>query len=439
MYLGIDIGTSSVKVVLIDGEQRLIASRSEPLVVDRPRSRLVGAGPESWIERRRPPSMRSPPSTARRSRRSAASAFPARCTARRSSIMPTAPLRPCILWNDGRAAEEAAALDADPRFRELTGNIVFPGFTAPKLVWVHKHEPEIFGDIAQGPPAEGLSSASGSPATTRPTCRTRPAPRGSTSAARDWSDELLAATASRPRRSMPDALSRASAATGHLRAAAGQPLGHATGGRDRRRRRRQCRLGLRRRRGQRPAPPSSRSARRACSSSPTTASGRIPASAVHAFCHALPDTWHQMGVMLSAAASLEWLAGVVGVPAAELADARAGPARGSRPRPLPSLSLRRADAAQRRRRRAAPSPASTQTTGAAELAPRRHGRRRLRFRRLPRRARRRRHECGAGDRRRRRLALARTGCRSSPTSSSIPIDVPADGDLARPSARRGSA
>src|SRR3954464_8451204 len=44
------------------------------------------------------------------------------------------PLRPCILWNDGRAAEEAAELDADPRFRAITGNIVFPGFTAPKLL-----------------------------------------------------------------------------------------------------------------------------------------------------------------------------------------------------------------------------------------------------------------------------------------------------------------
>jgi xylulokinase len=53
-------------------------------------------------------------------------------------------LRPCILWNDTRAAIEAAALDQNPVFREVSGNIVFPGFTAPKLAWIAKHEPEIF-------------------------------------------------------------------------------------------------------------------------------------------------------------------------------------------------------------------------------------------------------------------------------------------------------
>jgi xylulokinase len=48
-------------------------------------------------------------------------------------------LRPCILWNDTRAATEAAALDQTAVFRSVSGNIVFPGFTAPKLSWVAKH------------------------------------------------------------------------------------------------------------------------------------------------------------------------------------------------------------------------------------------------------------------------------------------------------------
>ena len=56
-------------------------------------------------------------------------------------------LRPCILWNDTRSHAEAAALDADPRFRKITGNIVFPGFTAPKLAWVKNNEPD---DLRQG-------------------------------------------------------------------------------------------------------------------------------------------------------------------------------------------------------------------------------------------------------------------------------------------------
>ena len=57
------------------------------------------------------------------------------------------PMRPAILWNDSRAHEEAAELDAEPSFRAITGNIVFPGFTAPKLVWLARHEPEIFARI----------------------------------------------------------------------------------------------------------------------------------------------------------------------------------------------------------------------------------------------------------------------------------------------------
>lgn len=44
---------------------------------------------------------------------------------------------------------EADELNKDPRFHEITGNLVFPGFTAPKLVWVKKHEPEVFEKVAK--------------------------------------------------------------------------------------------------------------------------------------------------------------------------------------------------------------------------------------------------------------------------------------------------
>ena len=70
--------------------------------------------------------------------------------------------------------------------------------------------------------------------------------------------------------------------------------------------------------------------------------------AVHAFCHAIPDTWHQMGVILSATDSLEWLARIAGRRAAELA-AEVAPA-GPSPRHLPPLPLGRAHALERRRR-----------------------------------------------------------------------------------------
>lgn len=79
--------------------------------------------------------------------RSAASAFPARCTVRHCS---TKAMRCCghaYCGNDTRSFREAAALDGDPQFRALTGNIVFPGFTAPKLAWVRENEPEIFARV----------------------------------------------------------------------------------------------------------------------------------------------------------------------------------------------------------------------------------------------------------------------------------------------------
>ena len=59
------------------------------------------------------------------------------------------PLRPCILWNDTRSHAEAAAMNAEARFLQITGNLVFPGFTAPKLAWVRKNEPELFAAVAK--------------------------------------------------------------------------------------------------------------------------------------------------------------------------------------------------------------------------------------------------------------------------------------------------
>ena len=61
-------------------------------------------------------------------------------------------IRPCILWNDGRSSEETRYLNhaiGKDRLLNLTGNIAFPGFTAPKLMWVEKHEPELYKKIAK--------------------------------------------------------------------------------------------------------------------------------------------------------------------------------------------------------------------------------------------------------------------------------------------------
>ena len=58
------------------------------------------------------------------------------------------PLRPAILWNDGRSDAECPQLEAaEPRSRDITGNIAMPGFTAPKLLWVRTHEPGVFARV----------------------------------------------------------------------------------------------------------------------------------------------------------------------------------------------------------------------------------------------------------------------------------------------------
>ncbi len=317
MYLGIDIGTSSVKVVLIDADQVIIASESRTLTVERPHPAWSEQDPQSWLDA----------TTAAIDALAKAHAADVKAVRgiglsghmHGATLIDAAdkPLRPCIMWNDGRSSAEAAALDADPRFREITGNIVFPGFTAPKLVWVERNEPETFEKVARvllpkdyvrlwlsGDAASDMSDSAGT--------------SWLDVAKRDWSDALLAAT-NLTRDQMP-ALYEGSETTGTLRAELASRWGMdnppviAGGAGD--------------------------NAAAACGVG-TVAPGAAfvslgtsgvlfvsneafrpnAASAVHAFCHALPDTWHQMGVILSAAACLEWLSGTLGKSAGDLAGA----------------------------------------------------------------------------------------------------------------------
>ncbi|HWV56840.1 MAG TPA: FGGY family carbohydrate kinase, partial [Longimicrobiales bacterium] len=144
MYLGIDVGTSSVKALLVDEGQRIVARGSAPLTVSRPHDGWSEQDPADWVAAVETAidGVRAEAPDALASLRGIGLSG----QMHGATLLDEAdqPLRPCILWNDGRAAAEAAELDADPRFREITGNIVFPGFTAPKLVWVARHEPEVF-------------------------------------------------------------------------------------------------------------------------------------------------------------------------------------------------------------------------------------------------------------------------------------------------------
>ena len=150
MYLGIDLGTSAVKAVLCDDTGRVTAHAGEPLSVSRPRPLWSEQDPEDW--------WRAVDRTVTRLAKTAATGIKGVRAIGLSGQMHGATLlddadcvlRPAILWNDGRSGAECAELEeAEPRSRDVTGNLAMPGFTAPKLLWVRKHEPDIFTRIAR--------------------------------------------------------------------------------------------------------------------------------------------------------------------------------------------------------------------------------------------------------------------------------------------------
>ncbi|MBV1895666.1 MAG: xylulokinase, partial [Rhodobacteraceae bacterium] len=223
-------------------------------------------------------------------------------------------LRPCMLWNDTRSYKQAAWMDAIPDFREISGNIVFPGFTAPKVLWVAENEPEIFAQIAKvllpkdylsfwltGNAVSDMSDSSGT--------------AWVDVGARAWSDRLLDLSGMR-RDQMPDLIEGTDVAgtlRADLAAELGLPKGVSViaGGGD--------------------------NAVAACGvgalgegdgfvslgTSGVLLAARdgfaaSPQTAVHTFCHAIPNAWYQMGVILAATDSLNWLSGIVGQSPADL-------------------------------------------------------------------------------------------------------------------------
>lgn len=314
MYLGLDLGTSGVKAMLIDGNQKIIGSAHGDLDVSRPHPGWSEQEPSHWVR------------ATEEAVAGLKAAHPKELAAVRgiglSGQMHGATLldaddkvlRPCILWNDTRSYHEAAALDADPRFRALTGNIVFPGFTAPKLGWVAKHEPDIFAKVRWvllpkdylrlWLTGEHISEMSDSAGTS-----------WLDTGKRKWSSELLAAT-NLDEKQMPT-LVEGTEAAGKLRGELASKWGIggdvvvAGGAGDNAAS--ACGMGT--------VSHGAAFVSLGTSGVLFAANGSYlpkPESAVHAFCHALPNTWHQMGVILSATDALNWHSGVTGKSAADL-------------------------------------------------------------------------------------------------------------------------
>lgn len=316
MYLGIDIGTSSVKTVLFDGEQRLLAQASEPLTVQRPHPGWSEQDPAAWwdaVLSTIDAVARQHPLGQLRGIGLSGQMHGAVCLDADDRV-----LRPAILWNDGRAMAECAELEsACPNLRAIAGNIAMPGFTAPKLLWLRKHEPDVFAHTdtvllpkdyvrfrLTGHHVSEMSDASGT--------------LWLDVGARDWSDDLLEATGL-TRAHMPR-LVEGSASSGDLlpdlaaRWGITGPVVVAGGAGDNAAA--ACGVGV--------VTPGSAFVSLGTSGVLFVSNDRFSPNtegAVHAFAHAIPDTWHQMGVILSASDSLEWLSRIAGQKPADLAAA----------------------------------------------------------------------------------------------------------------------
>lgn len=313
MYLGIDLGTSGVKTLIINDAQEVVAVATADLEVQRPH--------DGWNEQRADDWITATSDTLASLKASVPDAMAAVTGIGLSGQQHGAtlidntdkPLRPCILWNDTRSHAEAEALSSDANC-EIAGSIIFPGFTAPKLQWVERHEPAIYEQVHKvllpkdylrlwltGEYVSDMSDASGT--------------GWIDIARRDWSPQLLEAGSMR-REQMPE-LVEGSAVSGRLRDELVSQFGFNAGvvvaGGAGDNAASACGMG---------AVADNNAFVSIGTSGVVFASNNSfrpnPASAIHTFCHAVPDTWHQMGVILSATDSLNWFAGMIGTSAADL-------------------------------------------------------------------------------------------------------------------------
>ena len=308
MFLGIDLGTSGVKALLVDSEQAIKAEETAPISSSRSDPPFSEQDPAAWIVAIEKVLDRIKQNSGKDLAAVEAIGLSGHMHGAVLLDAKDEVLRPCIMWNDGRSAKECEELERTADFRGIGGNLVMAGFTAPKLLWVAKREAELFSRIRKvllpkdyvrlwlaGEYCSEMSDASGT--------------LWLDIARRKWSDELLAAC-NLDRSQMPR-LCEGSEISGKLRAIHCQRWGFkpnvviAGGAGDNAAA--ACGMGIVR-----------DSAFLSLGTSgvvfaPTVGFQPCTDKAVHAFCHALPNSWHQMGVILSAASCLEWLARLLGL------------------------------------------------------------------------------------------------------------------------------
>ena len=320
MFLGIDIGTSEVKALLLDEHHQIVGNAGAALDISRPHPGHSEQQPQDWRV--------ATHSALAALRSTQPQAYAAVEAIGLSGQMHGAVLldgnhevlRPAILWNDTRASLECAQMMQElPALPQLAGSLVMPGFTAPKLRWLATHEPAVFTRVAKvllpkdyvrfmltDDFVTDMSDGSGT--------------AWLDVEQRDWSDALLTLTGL-TRQHMPR-LVEGSQASGVLSAASAKQLSLkpgivvAGGG------------------GDNAASAVGMGAVNAGQGFLSLGTSGVlflvtpsympnATSATHAFCHAVPGKWHQMSVMLSAASCLQWATDLLGAESEAALEAKA--------------------------------------------------------------------------------------------------------------------
>jgi xylulokinase len=279
--VGLDVGTTGVKAIAIEEDGEVVARAEESYPLSTPQPGWAEQDPDDWVRA-------SEVALGRLGVEVGAVGLSGQMHGLVSLGAGDTPLRPAILWNDQRTAAECEEIERRiglDRLIALTGNRALTGFTAPKLLWLRTHEPDVFARIRSvllpkdyvrlklfGPRAIDVADASGTLLFDV--------------AQRRWSDEVIDAL-ELPGEWLPPAFESPDvpgAPGAGDQAAAALGVGVTT--------------------------PGHLSVVLGTSGVVFAALPRFAAdreARVHAFCHAVPGTWHAMGVMLSAAGSLQWL------------------------------------------------------------------------------------------------------------------------------------
>jgi xylulokinase len=312
--IGLDLGTSALKAVLVGARQQILAAAEIPLQTQRPKPLWSEQHPDAWWQATR--------AALAALRAQAPDAYAATRAIGLSGQMHGAtlldaadrPIRPAILWNDGRAHDEAAALAADhPHLAATVGVKPMPGLTAPKLAWLARHEPEAFARIRAvllpkdhlrlrltGERATDMSDAAGTWLLDE--------------ARRDWCDAALAAVGL-DRARLPR-LVEGTEPTGVVRPALAAELGLAEGvivaggGGD-------VAAGAV---GLGAVEEGAAFVSLGTSAQVFVASAAYraaPDALVHAFAHCVPERWFAMAALLNGASVIGWAAGLLGLPIAD--------------------------------------------------------------------------------------------------------------------------